>query len=173
MTINLQAPVFGGKEEEWPKFIVKFQSFLVTKGCTEVIQTNDEELDVSTKIEKAMKLRKIKNATLMGYGTQYLSSTAMLNAVFNVQAAAGWPTGETCQLFDNVKHKYNPTDKLSRVQMIKKLNEIKPKKGEEFKVMCYKIELLKVEYLDQTEILDNDTIVMHLFWFVPSYKNQN
>ena len=47
--------------------------------------------------------------------------------------------------------------------MIKKLNEIKPKKGEDSKVICNKIEALKVKYWDQTEILDNDTIVMHLF----------
>ena len=25
MTINLKAPVFNGKEEEWPEFIVKFK----------------------------------------------------------------------------------------------------------------------------------------------------
>ena len=36
MTINLQAPVFYGKEEEWPEFIVKFQAFLAIK-CTEAI----------------------------------------------------------------------------------------------------------------------------------------
>ena len=30
-------------------------------------------------------------------------------------------------------------------------------------MMCNKIEALKVEYQDQAEILDNDTIVMHLF----------
>ena len=37
MMINLQAPVFNGKEEEWPEFIVNFQAFLATKGCAEVI----------------------------------------------------------------------------------------------------------------------------------------
>ena len=40
MTINLQAPVISGKEEEWPEFTVKFQAFLVTKECAEAIQTN-------------------------------------------------------------------------------------------------------------------------------------
>ena len=62
MTINLQAPVFNGKEEEWPKFIVKFQAFLATKGCAEAIQTNfksklpaieDKELDASIQLGKA------------------------------------------------------------------------------------------------------------------------
>ena len=62
MTNNLQAPVFSGKEEEWPEFIVKFQAFLATKGCTEAIQTNfkskwptteDEEFDASTKLVSA------------------------------------------------------------------------------------------------------------------------
>ena len=71
MTINLQAPVFNGEEEEGPDFIVKFQAFLAIKGCTEVIQTNfksklpameDEELDVSTELGKAKKLAKMKNA---------------------------------------------------------------------------------------------------------------
>ena len=36
-TINLQDPVFSGKEEKWPEFIVKFKAFLATKGCTEMI----------------------------------------------------------------------------------------------------------------------------------------
>ena len=47
--------------------------------------------------------------------------------------------------------------------MTKNLNEIKPKKGEDPKVMCDKIETLKVKYWDQTEILNKDSIVMHLF----------
>ena len=46
--------------------------------------------------------------------------------------------------------------------MIKKLNKKKPKKGEDPKLMCNKIESLKVNYWDQVEILDNDTIVMQL-----------
>ena len=50
-----------------------------------------------------------------------------------------------------------------RVQMTKKLNEIKPKKGKDPKVMYDKIELVKVKYKDQAEILDNHTTVMHLF----------
>ena len=40
MTINLQAPIFSGKEEEWPEFNVKLQAYLATKGCTDAIQTN-------------------------------------------------------------------------------------------------------------------------------------
>ena len=47
--------------------------------------------------------------------------------------------------------------------MIKKLNKIKPMKGEDLKVMYNKIEVIKVKNQEQAEILDNDTIVMHLF----------
>ena len=47
--------------------------------------------------------------------------------------------------------------------MIKKLNKIKPKKVKDPKVMCDKIENLKVKYRDQAEILDKNTIAMHLF----------
>ena len=60
--------------------------------------------------------------------------------------------GKACQLFDKLKQKYNPNDKLSSMQIIKKLNEIKPKKGEDLKVMCDKIEALKVKYQDQAKI---------------------
>ena len=88
---------------------------------------------------------------------------AMLNAIFNVQAEAGWPTGRACQLFDNFKCKYSPNDKLLSAQMIKKLYKSKLKNGEDPKVMCDKIEALKVKYQDQAEILDNNTIVTHLF----------
>ena len=172
MTINLQAPVFHCKEEEWPKFIVKFQAFLAMKGCAEVDQTNfksklpameGEELDARTKLGKAKKLAKMKNVMAMAYITQHLSRMARLNAIFNIPAGTGWPTGRACQLFDNFKQKYNPNNKLLRAEMIKKLNKIKPKKGEYPKVMCNKIEALKVKYWDQAEILDNDTIMMHLF----------
>ena len=64
MTINLQAPIFSGKEEEWPEFIVKFQALLVTKRCTEEIKTNfkskwsateDGELDASPILGKPKK----------------------------------------------------------------------------------------------------------------------
>ena len=47
--------------------------------------------------------------------------------------------------------------------MIKKLSKIKLKKGEDPKVMCNKIEALKVKHWDQAKILDNDIIVTHLF----------
>ena len=47
--------------------------------------------------------------------------------------------------------------------MIEKLNKINPKKGEDPKVMCNEIEALKVKYQDQAEIMNNNTIVMHLF----------
>ena len=128
MKINLQALVFNGKEEEWLEFIVKFQAFLVMKGCAEVIQTNfksklpameDEELDASPELGKVKKLAKMKNAMGMEYVTQCLSGMVMLNTIFNIQAEAGGPTGKACQLFDNLKQKYNPNDKLSKVQLSK------------------------------------------------------
>ena len=68
MTTNLQAPIFNGKEEEYPEFIVKLQAFLVMKGCAEAIQTNlestlstmeDEELDASSEVGKAKKLARM------------------------------------------------------------------------------------------------------------------
>ena len=40
--------------------------------------------------------------------------------------------------------------------MMKKLNKMKPKKGEYPKVTCNKIEALKVKCQNQAEILDND-----------------
>ena len=67
MTFNLQAPVFHGKEEEWPEFVVKFQAFLATKGCAKAIETNfksklpsteDEELNASIKLGKLNKISK-------------------------------------------------------------------------------------------------------------------
>ena len=111
--INLQAPAFSGEKEEWSEFIVKFQTFLVMKGCTEAIQTNlksklptteDKQFDASDEIEKAIKLAKIKNAIAKGFAMQCLSGMAMLNAILNVHAEASWPTGRACQLFDNLKH---------------------------------------------------------------------
>ena len=65
---------------------------------------------------------------VMVYATQCLSGMAMLNGIFNIQAQAGLPSGRACQLFGNLKHKYNPHDKLLRVQMIKKLNKTKANK---------------------------------------------
>ena len=121
----------------------------------------DEELDASTELEKAKKLAKMKKAMVMVHMTQCLRSKSMLNAIFNVQAETGCPTGRACQLFDSLEHKYNPNDQLSRAQIKKKLNKIKPKKGEDPKVMCDEIEALK--YQDQAEILDDNTIAMHLF----------
>ena len=88
---------------------------------------------------------------------------AMLKAIFNIQAKAGWQTRKACQLFDNLKQKYNPNDNLLKAQMTKKLREIKPKRGEDPNKICNKIEALKVKYWDQVEILDNEKIVMHLF----------
>ena len=82
----------------------------MTKGCAEVIQPNfksklpameDEELDASTKLEKAKKLAKMKNMMEMAYMTQCLSSMAILNATFYAQVEAIWPTGRACQQFDN------------------------------------------------------------------------
>ena len=78
----------------------------------------DKELDASTKLGKVKKLAKMKDAMPMVCATQYLSSTAMLKAIFKVQAEAGWPTERACQLFDNLKQKFNHNNKLLRVQMI-------------------------------------------------------
>ena len=118
----------------------------------------DEELDASAELGKAKKLAKMKNALVMAYTTECLMGMVMLNAIFNIQAEAGRPNGRACQLFDNLKHKYNPNDKLSSAQMIGKLNKIKPKKGEDPKVICDKTEALKVKYCYQAKILDNDKI---------------
>ena len=114
VTINLQASVFHDKEEEWLEFIEKFQTFLVMRGCPEVIKTNfkpkllaieDEEFNASTELGKAKKLAKMKNAMVMSFATQCLSGTAMLNAIFNVQAETGWSTGKACQLPESLRSK--------------------------------------------------------------------
>ena len=78
----------------------------------------------------------------------------MLNAMFIVQAKTGWLTGKKCQLFDNLAQKYNPYSKLSRVQVIKKGNEVKSKKGEG---------ALKVKYQDQAKLMENNSVVVHHF----------
>ena len=54
------------------------------------------------------------DANAMAYATQCLSSMTMLNAIFNIQAKADWPAGRVYQLFDNLKQKYNPNNKLLR-----------------------------------------------------------
>lgn len=97
LLVSLLALVFNGEEEEWPKFIVKFQAFLSTKDCAEEIQTNvksklllteDELLDDTKEARKRMKLGRTKNAVAMAYMTQCLTYMAMLNAIFNVQVKA-------------------------------------------------------------------------------------
>ena len=75
---------------------------------------------------------------------QWLNRMAVMNATFNIWAKAGWPPWREHQLFDDLKCKYNPNDKSSRVQMIKKLNKIKPKMEEDPKVMCNSITTLVV-----------------------------
>ena len=50
----------------------------------------------------------------------------ILNLIFNAKAEAGWPTGKARQLFDNLKQKYNTNNKLSSVQVIKKLVRLSP-----------------------------------------------
>ena len=105
-----------------------------------------EELDASTKLKK--KLVKMKDVMAMAYATQYLSSMAMLNAIFNVQAEVGWLTGRACQLFEKMKCKYNPNDKLSWAQMIQKINEIKPKKREDPKLRPGRLSTrIKLKYM--------------------------
>ena len=76
----------------------------------------DKDLDTSTELEKAKKLAKMMNALVMTYATKFLSSTAMLDVIYNVQDEAGWITGNACQMFDILKQKYNPNDKLSSAQ---------------------------------------------------------
>ena len=66
MSINLQADIFNGKEEEWPK--------LPAMG--------DEDMDASTELGKVKKLAKMKNAIAMAYAAQCLSDTAMLKHDF-------------------------------------------------------------------------------------------
>ena len=91
--LSNDAPALSGKEVEWLEYIVKFEAYLATKGCAEVIQTNfksklptteDEELDASIKLWKAKEIAKMKNAMTMAYMTQWLSGMVMLNVIFNV-----------------------------------------------------------------------------------------
>ena len=51
MTINIQDPVFNGKEKEWLEFIVKFQAFWEMKRCAEAIQTNFSPKLPAVKVE--------------------------------------------------------------------------------------------------------------------------
>ena len=112
-----------------------------------------EELDASSELGKVKKFTKMINAMVMVYAGQCLSGIASLNMIFNIQAEAGWQTERACQLFDS----------LSRVQMIKKLNEDTPKKREGLKVMHDKNEAQNFKYQDQAEIQVSGAIVMHLF----------
>ena len=81
----------------------------------------------------------MKNAMAMAYTTQCLSGMAMLNAIFNIQAEAGWLTGKACQLFDNLKQKYNLDYKLLRVQMIKILTRLSPRREKTQKLCVIKL----------------------------------
>ena len=63
----------------------------------------------------------------------------MLNVIISFKPKQAGQLEEHVSFYEHLKQKYNPNDKLSRAQMIKKLNKIKPKKQEDPKVMCNKV----------------------------------
>ena len=143
---GLKVPVFDGEEKNFQKWWLRFQAFATVKGfrvaldkpqSTDYYPNNYEDflaLDPNDADTKVMAKRLIQNNVAIAQLTLAFESEGLLNKVYACQDD-NWPEGMAWKVIESLLEEYQPKDRISKVEMRRRLNKVKMGKKDNPKVL--------------------------------------
>ena len=151
---SIKLPTFDGKEENFSMWWTRFQAFAMVKNFSEALEldpdlpsskTAADALD-ATKATNKPALKAVKrNNVAMAQFTMAFETQGLLTMI-DACKSISWPGGNPYILVTVMKNEYQPSYRISAVQLKQKLKKIELGEHEDPKVLFEKIAAVKNEY---------------------------
>ena len=128
-----KVPTFDGDEANFPVWKMRFHAFAKLKNFKQALEKDgeldlpireDEEIDVATDIGKKQKAAVHRNDVAMACLTMAFTSETLIGMVYKSQTLL-WPSGRAHMVMSALMDQYEPKDRISKVEMRKRLNSVK------------------------------------------------
>ena len=149
----------------------QFGDALKDKAEADLPDKEDEVLDLTTDAGKAKKVAKRRNDVALASLTMAFVTDKLAGLILSAQTV-DWPSGLAWMVIKALFKKYQPQDRISRVEMRQMLNRISMKKNkdlvtlfEQISSVVIRIDTKKIDEEDQIAIiLDSATEVYQAIW---------
>jgi hypothetical protein len=162
-----RVPSFSGARKDfhiwWVRFkayanMQRFQAALKTGGETSLPQSDDEVLDESTPAGKESTAAKMRNAKAMSKFSIAFVAQSLLAIVYKSQSTK-WPEGLAHLVVVYLFKKYNPDDRISRVELWTMLNEVTMKVNKDPSTLFEQVSEIKNRYNTPQHTIDEEDLI--------------
>ena len=160
----MKLPVFKGKEEDYQVFIKRFVAFARVKGFATALKAGYDKIlpkDENTwegldKKTNAKEYRAgVLNNVAIAQLTLALDDPSLMTLIAKSESDE-WPGSIACKVMEALEEKYNPMDRISRVEMRRRLAKVKMGKKENPDTLFHQLAAIESQYNTDTAKLDMD-----------------
>ena len=166
---HVKIPMFKGEEEEFQKWFLRFKAYAKVKKFQDVLcepksgdypasQDDFDAMAAGDATTIAFKSKLERNAEAIAQLTIALDSESLLNKVYEAEDD-DWPEGMAWKIMKSLKDDFQPGDRISSVELKRKLNKVFMKKKDHPKVLFEKIAAIDNIYKANGKALDEEDAI--------------
>ena len=126
---SVKLPVFTGEESKYQMWIKRFKAFARVKNFSEALKRDanllDSEADWKALARTNAKYKHgVKNNVAVPQLTLALDDPLLMNLISKSETA-DWPGGVAWKVMELLENKYNPKDRISRIEMMRRMNKVR------------------------------------------------
>jgi hypothetical protein len=164
---SAQLPAFTGQRQDFQTWWIRFQAFagvwgfssaLIPGGDTDMPVSDAVVLDLSKTADlKAVKAKQ-RNALALSHLTMALGTQSSFGMVYKTQTTE-WPGGLAHLVVKLMQKKYNPDDRIARVELRSLLSSVAMKANEDPGVLFEQVCTIQNRYAAATHQIDEEELL--------------
>ena len=164
---SVRIPSFDGDEENFQVWWTRFQAFARVNRFEKALkvdadlpgtQAELDALDPKTNGDKLGIRAGLRNDTAVEQLTMAFQTAGLLDKV-NQAKTTDWSDGLASSIVTRLKRDYQPIDRISRVDMRRKMNEVSMKNDDDPKVIFEQISIIRNHYAGSGVVVEEEDLM--------------
>ena len=164
---SVKLPAFSGKDKDYQSWWARFEAYALVYEFDEALSetreaslpaTSTTTIDESTAAGRAAKAAKKRNNIAIANFTSAFLTEELLNLIYRARTA-DWPKGEAYRVVQGLKKKYEPNDKVSRVELRNMLARISMKSSDDPSVLFGQLKRVENKYANAGLTIDEEELI--------------
>lgn len=164
---TIKLPSFDGQAGQFQTWWIRFNAYATVHGFAAACTAQDEAdlpatkataIDTSTDAGKRAAAAKKRNMVAIASMTMAFKKESLMGMVQKAKDQ-NWPSGKASTIVKALIKKYQPKDRVARVEARQALNQIKMKTGEDPAVLFEQISAVRNRYKTQNQQLNTEELI--------------
>ena len=173
---SARIPSFDGEEENFQVWWTRFQAFARVKRFEKALkvdadlpgtQAELDALDPKKVADKAGIRAGLRNDTAVAQLTMAFQTAGLIDKV-NQAKIMDWPDGLATSIVTRLKRDFQPIDRISRVEMRRKMNEVSMKNDDDPKVIFEQISTIRNHYAGSGVVVEDEDLMASVMEKAPA-----